>query len=217
MAEGGDTFAFEDKVLDDKIDNDDDEQEGNRTQTFEPTRASTPYNGGEKIEMQTMQHEQSGLPSYDESTPLLSTSDIERRLGALREDPLTGIINTTQMMDASINPLSEEDRAKQIERVKRLIKAQYPNAKVDSLVIRFSTKKPMDIVVVGPKGGETKIVLNDGSGLQKSFLNQTFVKRALGPAGREIINQADVHIIKRQEELKKEREKKSNLRANFKK
>ena len=216
MATGGDTFAFKDKGLDDKIDNDgwdddwdDDQHDVNIIRPFDPTTASTPYNGGEKIEMQTMQHEQSGLPSYDESTPLLSTSDIERRLGALREDPLTGIINTTQMMDASINPLSEEDRAKQIERVKRLIKAQYPNAKVDSLVIRFSTKKPMDIVVVGPKGGETKIVLNDGSGLQKSFLNQTYVKRALGPAGREIINQADVHIIKRQEELKKERENKA--------
>ena len=82
--------------------------------------------------------EKSGLPdpSYEE-TPLLSGSirdaDIERRLAALREDPLTGIINTTQMMDASINPLSEEDRAKQIERVKRLIKSRYPNANLKTL------------------------------------------------------------------------------------
>ena len=209
MAEGGDTFAFEDKSLDDKIDNDDDKQEVNRqevnrqevnrqevnrTQTFEPTRASTPYHDREQYEMQTMQ-EQSGLPdtSYEEEIPLLSDSirdaDIERRLAALREDPLTGIINTTRMMDTSINPLSPEDRAKQIERVKKLIKDKYPNAKVDSLVIRFSTKKPMDIVVVGPKGGETKIVLNDGSGLQKSFLNQTFVKRALGQQAEQIIEE----------------------------
>ena len=193
MAEGGDTFAFEDKVLDDKIDNDDDEQEVNRTQTFEPTRASTPYHDWSKYEMQPMQ-EKSGLPdpSYEE-TPLLSGSirdaDIERRLVALREDPLTGIINTTQMIDTSINPLSEEDRAKQIERVKRLIKDQYPNAKVDSLVIRFSTKKPMDIVVVGARGGETKIVLNDGSGLQKSFLNQSYVKKALGQEAEQIIEE----------------------------
>ena len=62
------------------------------------------------------------------------------------------------MMDTSINPLSKEDRAKQIERVKRLIKGDYPNAKVDSLVIEFSKKRPMDIVVLGPKGGETKVV-----------------------------------------------------------
>ena len=63
-----------------------------------------------------MQHEQSGLPSYDdERTPLLTSdekpAEIERRLPALREDAITGIINTTQMMDTSINPLSEEDRA----------------------------------------------------------------------------------------------------------
>ena len=210
MAEGGDTFTFGD----DKPGNDDDEQEVNRQEvnrreTFDPMRASTPYHDWEQYELQPMQ-EQSGLPdtSYEE-TPLLSGSirdaDIERRLAALREDPLTGIINTTQMMDASINPLSPEDRAEQIVRVKKLIKSQYPNANFKNLPIAFSTKKPMDIVALGPKGGETKIVLNDGSGLQKSFLNLTYVKRALGPPGREIINQADAHIIKRQEELQKER------------
>ena len=71
MATGGDTFAFEDKGLDDEKDNDDDEQEVNRTQTFEPTRASTPYHDWEQYEMQPMQ-EQSGLhdTSYEE-TPLL--------------------------------------------------------------------------------------------------------------------------------------------------
>ena len=211
-AEGGGEFSYYDPKLDDAIDNDEqesvsipsvDEQEVNRTQPFEPTTASTPYHGGEQHEMQTMQHEQSGLPSYTERTPLLP--EIERRFEALREDQRTGIINTTHMMDTSINPLTEEDREKQIQRVKSLIKAEYPNAKVDSLVIAFSKKKPMDIVVLGPKGGETKIVLNDGSGLQKSFLNQTFVKKALGPPGRQIITQADVHIRERQKELEKER------------
>ena len=215
MAEGEDPFAFKDKALDDKLD--DDKQEGNTTQTFEPYATSTPYHGGEKHEMQTMQHEQSGLPSYTERTPLLSTSEIERRLGALRQDPRTGIIDTTHMMDASINLLSEEDRAKQIERVKRLIKGDYPNAKVDSLVLGFSKKEnPMDIVVFGPKGGETKVVLNDGSGLQKGFLNLTFVKRALGTPAREIIEQADIHIIKRQKELEKERENKTIQEQNLK-
>ena len=125
--------------------------------------------------------------------PLLSGSirdaDIERRLAALRQDPRTGIINTTQMMDTSINPLSEEDRAKQIERVRRLIKANYPNAKLDGLVIGFSKKRPMDIVVFGPKGGETKIVLNDGSALQRSFLNLTYVKKALGQQAEQIIEE----------------------------
>ena len=159
MAEGGE-FGYYDPDLDDAIDNEpyDDEQEVDTTRPFQPGAASTPYHGLEQHEMQTMQHEQSGLPSYDERTPLL-TSDLERRLSALREDSRTGIINTTHMMDTSVNPLSEEDRAKQIERVKRLIKADYPDAKVDGLVITFSRKNPMDIVVLGPKGGETKVVL----------------------------------------------------------
>ena len=189
MAEGGE-FSYEAPEIDDAIDND--EHEVNRTQPFEPTTASTPYHDWGQYEMQPI--EQSGLPdtSFDE-TPLLSGSirdvDIERRLAALRQDTKTGIINTTQMMDASINPLSAEDRAKQIERVKKLIKDEYPNAKVDALVIEFSKKRPMDIVVLGPKGGETKVVLNDGSGLQQSFLNLTYVKKVLGQPSEQIIKE----------------------------
>ena len=77
MAEGGD-FGYYDHDLDHDIDNDgyddddDDDQEVDRTQPFNPGQASTPYHGGEQVEMQTMQHEQSGLPSYDETSPLLS-------------------------------------------------------------------------------------------------------------------------------------------------
>ena len=193
---------------------DNDQDAVNITQAFKPTTASTPYHGGEQHEMQTMMHEQSGLPSYDERTPLLS--EIERRFAALRADQRTGIINTTQMMDTRINPLSEKDREIQIQRVKKLIKANYPNAKVDSLVIAFSKKNPMDIVILGPKGGETKVVLNDGSGLQKSFLNLTFVKKALGPPSTQIIEQADIHIIKRQKELEKKRENELIQEQNLK-
>ena len=219
MAEGGGSeFGYVDKPLDEKIDNDswaDDQEPANRTQPFDPFAASTPYHGGEQHEMQTMQHEQSGLPSYTERTPLLS--EIERRFAALREVQKTGIINTTHMMDTSINPLSEEDKAKQIKRVKKLIKSVYPNAKVGSLVIGFSKKNPMDIVVFGPKGGETKIVLNDGSGLQKSFLNMTFVKKALGPPGSQIITQENVYIKNRQKELEKERADSLTQKQNLRK
>ena len=65
----------------------------------------------------------------------------------------------------------------------------------------------MDIVILGPKGGETKVVLNDGSGLQKSFLNLTFVERALGHPSEKIIDQTSINLIKRQKEYEKEMEK----------
>jgi len=76
MAEDGE-FGLDDPKLDHNLDNDghdddDDEQEVDGTQPFQPTEASTPYHGGEQHEMQTMHHEQSGLPDtcYEE-TPLL--------------------------------------------------------------------------------------------------------------------------------------------------
>ena len=159
MPEGGD-FGYDDPDLDYQIDHDDDDQEVNRTRPFQPGAASTPYHGGEQHEMQT-KHRQSRLPdtSYDERTPLLSTAEIKRWLGALREDPITEIIDTTKIPDKIENPLSREDKEEQIRRVKRLIKKRFPNANVDGLVISYSTKNPMDIVVLGPQGGETKIVL----------------------------------------------------------
>ena len=83
MAEGGD-FGYDDPDLDYQIDHDDDDdddQEVNRTQPFQPGAASTPYHGGEHHEMQTMMHEQSGLPdtSYEE-TPLLEPEERQSKL-----------------------------------------------------------------------------------------------------------------------------------------
>ena len=92
MAEGGREFGYGDPYLDDAIDNDDiydddesvsvpSEEEVDTTQPFPvPGAASTPYHGGEQHEMQTMQHEQSGLPdtSYEE-TPFL------RRAGSISD------------------------------------------------------------------------------------------------------------------------------------
>ena len=207
MAEGGD-FGYDDPGLDYQIDHDDDDdddQEANRTQPFQPGAASTPYYGGEQHEMQTMMHEQSGLPdtSYDERTPLLSTAEIERRLDALIKDPRTGIIDTTKILDKSENPLSREDKEEQIRRVKRLIKKRFPSANVDGLVISYSTKNPMDIVVLGPQGGETKIVLADGSDLQKSFLNKAFVKSKLGPPARDIIQKTSADIKKTKKKIER--------------
>ena len=71
MAEGEDPFAYKDPVIDDDLDNDDD-QEVDRTRPFRPGAASTSYYDGGQYEIQTMMHEQSGLPdtSYEEA-PLL--------------------------------------------------------------------------------------------------------------------------------------------------
>ena len=72
MAEAPDLYDYDDHNIDPPDDDDDDDQEVNRTQPFQPGTASTPYHSGEQHEMQTMSHEQEGLPdtSYEE-TPLL--------------------------------------------------------------------------------------------------------------------------------------------------
>ena len=83
MATGGE-FGYDDPELDNKLDNkdddDDSEQEDDTIRPFQAEEASTPYHSGEQHEMQTMQHEQSGLPdtSYKE-TPLLGAQSEKQK------------------------------------------------------------------------------------------------------------------------------------------
>ena len=80
MAKGEDPFSYKDPALDDNLENDD-EQEVDTTRPFQPGAASTPYYRGEQYEMQTMMHEQRGLPdaSYEE-TPLLGDSQAVKQI-----------------------------------------------------------------------------------------------------------------------------------------
>ena len=120
MTEGS-YFGYDDPDLDYQIDHDDGDDKKDKTQQFVPGVASTPYQGREQYEIKTMMREQSGLPdtSYNEKTPLLSTAEIESWLGALRENPITGIIDTTKIPDKIENPLSREDKEEQIRQVKK--------------------------------------------------------------------------------------------------
>ena len=189
MAEGGyDLPEWEDDTTgyDDNAD---------ETTPFFPNGASTPYQAHpqEEMEMKTFQ-EKSGRPgtSYTE-TSFGGTEDLERRLANLRRDHITGLLNTTKIPNVE-NPLNFEEREKEIQRVRDFIKTRYPNADLSKLVIRFSSKKPMDIVVLGKRGGETKIIKDNGSDFQKSFLNLTYVKSALGESFEKILGKENQRI-----------------------
>ena len=81
MAEGED-FGYDDLI---NFDDDDEEEEVDTTRPFQPDTASTPYHGGEQYEMQTMMHEQSGLPdnSYGETPLLGAQSEAQKSWDAL--------------------------------------------------------------------------------------------------------------------------------------
>ena len=203
MAEGGDPVAFKDKSLDDKLDNDgDDKQEGNTTQPFRP-RASTPYHRGEQHQMQTFSHEQSGFPSFDETVPLLSPdkdAELRRRLQLLRFNSQTELLDRTQI--PTIIELPEEFKQYQIKKAQDLILKRYPHAMLNKLVLEFSKKNPMALIITGPRGGETEVLLKDGSDLQSKFTNASFVKNYLGPSAESETQKISEEITKKQKELK---------------
>ena len=143
MAEGG-HFDNENEDLDYNLDHDDqyeEEHEVDTTRPFRPGAASTPY--------QTTMQEQSGLPdtSYEE-TPLL------RRTG-------------------SIGDLQRESALRQkMKKAVDMIKAKFPSADIEALKIRRGSKKNTGkIIATGSRGGEYKILKDDGSDLTMSFLD----------------------------------------------
>ena len=159
MAEGGAEFGHDERepLVDNTDDRGDDEQEVDRTQPFQPGASSTPYNRGEQIEMQTMQHEQSGLPSSEEI-------------------PLLG-----DLLDPD-DKQSRLERAKDFIR-KKFPRVDFRKLGP----INFGKKQGNEntIVSFGSRGGETPIFRKDGSGLLKSFTDTK--SSALGPRAEEII------------------------------
>ena len=160
MAEGGyeNIPDYDDDYV---VPHPDDDDNADQTTTFFPNGASTPYqaHAQEEIQMKSFQ-EKSGRPgtSYVE-TSFGGTEDLERRLSNLRRDHITQMLDTSKIPTVE-NPLSPEEKQIEIQRVRDFIKKRYPNADTTKLVISFSSssKKPMDIVIKGPKGGETKIM-----------------------------------------------------------
>ena len=118
----------------------------------------------------------------------------------LRRNNITGLLDTEKIPSVE-NPMTEQQKARELRRVREFIRKRYPNADFRKLVIRFSLKKPMDIVLVGPKLGETKIIKNDGSGFMSDFLDKTFVKKALGKPFEEIQEEANQQIIEERKKL----------------
>ena len=194
MAEGGD-FGYDDPYLDHSIDHDYDDDESrpllqNETGSFTTSTPAYQTHPPEEMEMSTFR----GRPgtSYTESS-CGGTEDLEKRLANLRRDHITGMLNTTKIPNVG-NPLNFEEREKEIQNVRDFIRKRYPNADLSKLVIRFSSKKPMDIVVLGKRGGETKIIKDNGSDFQKSFLNLTYVKSALGERYEQIAERENKRI-----------------------
>jgi len=214
MATGGESDPLLEHTDDKKEDDD-------GTFNFTPSRpvgTSTPHNQGETIDMRTRLHEQSGLPdtSYQEETDfggIPTTEEIERRLNSLR-DSRTGLLDLSKIELQNII-LSDADKQKEIQKVKEFIKIRYPNAKFDTLPMRFSKENFNQIVVVGPKGGETKILLDNGSGFLKSFLKLDFVKKALGKPAETVIKSTSADIRKRKKELESERNKKEQAEKSL--
>ena len=206
MAEGGD-FGYDDPYLDHAIDhNDDDDTEPllpNKTGSFTTSTPAYQTRAREELEMKEMRRQHFGGPetSYEE-TPFGGTEDLEKRLFKLRRDAITGMLNTEAIPDVKI-PLPFEQQREKIQRVKDFIMKRYPNADLTKLVISFSSsdRKPMDIVIKGPKGSETKIIKDNGTDFQKSLLNLSYVKSALGESYEEFAKKQERRIYEERKML----------------
>ncbi|KAL9959890.1 hypothetical protein ACROYT_G033262 [Oculina patagonica] len=180
MAEGGGYFGHVDPELDKLLDHDDnddndEEQEVNTTKKFDPPDASTPYtpyHGGEEIQMQTMQHEKSGQPSYIEKITFNTVVS--------EEDKQSMIKSTKQFI---------KDKFSEV-----VFKKIGP--------IGFGKRPENDgkIVSFGSRGGDDEIFKKDGTGLLKKFTDK--YKVALGPPAEDVIAQDNEEIRETRQSLR---------------
>lgn len=98
--------------------------------------------------------------------------------------------------------MSEEDKVKEIERFKEFFKKEYPKAKIEQMdVITLYRENPMEIVIIGPDAKDYRTVLKNCSGMLKSFLNKSFVKKYLGPSGEQLVIDQNASIRDDEQQL----------------
>ena len=154
MAEGGE-FGMEQTDLDNRLDHDDKDDEQkvvNTTRPFKPGTASTPYHGGEEIEMQTRKQEQSGLPeiTFDEDIPLLGSF------------------------------IHQDDKPALLERAKDFIKRRFPRVEFGKLdPIGFSKKPGNETTIVSLGKKVARLTFSEKMGKVFSKNLQTSSKHPL--------------------------------------
>ena len=159
MAEGG-HFGYEDPDLDYYIDRD--EKEVNTTRPFQPGTASTPYHRVEQVEMETMQHEQSGLPpSYEETS-----------FGGDQRTPLLG---------------AQQASAQSWDALTRI----FPNASASSLETTYGPTRKLQVKMVG-LGKKVYNLFTKDIRTKQDHLNPQLskkIKNALGKRAEQIITE----------------------------
>ena len=191
-----------------------DDDNADQTTPFFPKGASTPYqaNVQEEIGMKKFQKSDRPETSYAETSfGGVDFEDLTKRFEKLKKNTKTGLLDTTKIPDKFVP--NEEIKQEQIRRFKEFLKSRFPNNEIEKYPITYSRKKPMELVVLGPKGGETQILLSDGSDFTSKFLNATFVKKVLGPPAETIIQRINEELRQKKKEIKDLQQSESLLRT----
>ena len=168
------------------------------TQPFEPGGASTPA-GGESIPMTTR------------------TSFPQERGPRTEETSFTTPPDSIPTV-SEVDFVDEEEKEKQLEKVKKFIKDKFPKVDFGKLgPIGFGKKieNQFKFVKFGGKGGESRIIKADNSGLLKTFVDSN--REALGPSAENIIAEDNTALQDTQRRLDEAQQLEARLNAQAQK
>ena len=188
MAEGGydprDETTDKDPLIPDTGDDDDDDgddpwdnldwdtplypEDTDRTQPFEPGAASTPAGG--------------------ESIPMTERTSLPQERGPRTEE--TSFTTTPDSIPtvSEVDFVDEEEKEKQLEKVKKFIKDKFSKVdfgKLGPIGLGKRMENRFKFVKFGGKGGESRIIKADNSGLLKTFVDSN--REALGKSAEELV------------------------------
>ena len=115
---------------------------------------------------------------------------------------------------SEVDFVDEEEKEKQLEKVKKFIKDKFPKADFGKLgPIGFGKKMEnrFKFVKFGGKGGESRIIKADNSGLLKTFVDSN--REALGPSAENIIAEDNTALQDTQRRLDEAQQAEARLNA----
>ena len=172
--------------------------EPDRTQPFEPGAASTPAGG--------------------ESIPMTTRTSLPQERGPRTEETSFTTPPDSIPTVSEVDFVDEEEKEKQLEKVKKFIKDKFPNVdfgKLGPIGLGKKMENRFKFVKFGGKGGESRITKADNSGLLKTFVDSN--REALGPPAENIIAEDNTALQDTQRRLDEAQQAEARLNAQAQK
>ena len=157
-------------------------------------------------------------PAGGESIPMTTRTRLPQERGPRTEETSFTTPPDSIPTVSEVDFVDEEEKEKQLEKVKKFIKSKFPKVdfgKLGPIGLGKKMENQFKFVKFGERGGESRIIKADNSGLLKTFVDSNRV--ALGPSAENIIAEDNTALRDTQRRLDEAQQAEARLNAQAEK